>query len=91
MRMFVCTTIKHPSYSVLSYKSRTIAKYENKELTVCNLKALGNYELDSLRQFIIDECRWLYKALNYPLNAEETKQELQSAAQAGTIKEDIYM
>ena len=76
MRLFVCSTIKAPNYTALTYKSHTVAVYKDGRLVVGNLEGFAPYVLDNLREFIINECRWVHRALNYPLDDEELKEAL---------------
>ena len=93
MRQFVCTTIKANDYTALTYKSHTIAKYKNGKLTIDSVGGFSPYVLDCLREFIIKECYWVYRALNYPLDSTELKDSLVEGIKNRLIlcNNDIYV
>lgn len=91
MRLFGCTTVKAPDYSGLSYKNHTIAIYKDNKLTVGNIDGFSDYEFDCLREFLIEECRWIFRKLNYPCNGSELKSVLKEAVENNWILNNIYM
>lgn len=91
MRLFGCTTIKSPDCSGLSYKNHTIAIYRDNKLTVGNIDGFSKYEFDCLREFLIEECRWLFGKLGYPNSINELKNAIKEGIEDKWILNNIYM
>ena len=91
MRLFGCTTVKAPDYSGLSYKNHTIAIYRDNKLIVGNIDGFSDYEFECLKEFLIEECRWVFRKLDYPNNISELKSAIKEAIENKWILSNVQM
>lgn len=91
MRMFVCSTIKGNDMSALVYKSHTIAVYKDHKLTVGWPESFSPYVFGCLKDFMINECYWIFRSMGYPFGNDEFQHALDKAIKDGLVLCDKYM